>query len=235
SSPRTCLAVLGLAWLAACAERASKVPQPDPRDVVRIAPPVAGHEEEEEARAPFARLPERFPGIAAVDFVRLLITSEEREGACWSEVSPPWKTRLDVDYAIEGKQASGSGFEQLKSQGWWPTYRAPQGRGIERRAKFSAIDMTVSTEVSCRCAEKDGVAVGESKSFGLRFRWQKGAMPEVSASAAESGRRKGLSPATTFGHFLTYEFRSPSSFPNGAPGSCGAHLILSVLADPPIL
>lgn len=229
-------AFLGLGCvLASCSPWASGPQQPDPREIVRIAPPVPGHEEEEEALAPFKRLAERFPGLESVDFVRLLIVSEEREGPCWTQVSPPWETTLDVDYAIAGKKSSGSGFQQLKSQDWWPTYRAPEGRGIERRAKFSAIDMTVATNVACRCAVRSGVADGDAKSLELRFRWVKGQMPEVSASVTESGNRRGLAPATTFGHLLTYDFGARGSFPNGTAGLCGAHLILSLLADPPIL
>src|SRR5207237_10155208 len=85
----------------------------------------------------------------------------------------------------------------------------------------------------CGCAGV-GDAVEESKSdVSLRFRWERGKMFE--ASATGGARHAGLSPAITAGHLVTYDFATEGAFPGGKPGSCGAHVTLTLLIEPPIL
>jgi len=67
----------------------------------------------------------------------------------------------------------------------------------------------------------------------LRFRWERGKMLEVSATGG--ARQAGLSPAITAGHLVTYDFAAEGSFPGGKSGSCGAHVALTLLIEPPVL
>src|SRR5205823_1319888 len=123
------------------------------------------------------------------------------------------------------------GLEELVARGWTRIYRAPQGEGVERRASFTALDLSYGPELRCRCAGV-GDAVEESKSdVSLRFRWERGKMFE--ASATGGARHTGLSPAITAGHLVTYDFATEGAFPGGKAGSCGAHLALTLLIEPP--
>jgi len=58
-------------------------------------------------------------------------------------------------------------------------------------------------------------------------------MLEVSATGG--ARHTGLSPAITAGHLVTYDFAAEGSFPGGKSGSCGAHVALTLLIEPPVL
>src|SRR5439155_659668 len=125
------------------------------------------------------------------------------------------------------------GLEELMARGWTRIYRAPQGEGVERRASFAALDLSYGPELRCRCGGV-GDAVEESKSdVSLRFRWERGKMLETSATGG--ARQTGLSPAITAGHLVTYDFATEGAFPGGKAGSCGAHLALTLLIEPPIL
>ena len=183
-------------------------------------------------------LVERFPGVERIDFVQLLAWVEPRHGPCWSELSPIHRTPVEVRYALRGwNPIAGSerteGLEELVARGWTPIYRAPQGEGVERRASFAALDLRYGPELHCRCAGV-GDAVEESKSdMSLRFRWERGKMLEVSATGG--ARHTGLSPAITAGHLVTYDFAAEGSFPGGKSGSCGAHVALTLLIEPPVL
>src|SRR5438552_1325835 len=130
-----------------------------------------------------------------------------------------------------GERAEG--LEELVAQGWTRIYRAPQGEGVERRTSFAALDLSYGPELRCRCAGV-GDAVEESRSdLSLRFRWERGKMLEVSATGG--ARHTGLSPAITAGHLVTYDFAAEGSFPGGKSGSCGAHVALTLLIEPPVL
>ena len=231
------------AGLAACALpwSAPEPAGPDPMDIVRIAPREPSGEDDDDDDRPFdpqqmeRNLARRFPGVSAIDFMRVLIASDSRAGRCWTHVSRLWKTDIDIDYSIDGEKRSASGIQGLKKQDWWPIYRSPEGHGFERRAGFDSIDLRVGTRVGCHCAAREGRTDGDSIPLELRFRWEKGKMPEVSAGVTEDGRRRGLSPTVTYGHFLTYDFEAKGSFPAESGGVCGAHVILSILNDPPIV
>ncbi|TMA93723.1 MAG: hypothetical protein E6J70_17830 [Deltaproteobacteria bacterium] len=181
---------------------------------------------------------ERFPGVDRIDFVQVLAWVEPRHGPCWSELSPVHRTPVGMRYSLRSwNPIAGTehaeGLEELVARGWTRIYRAPQGEGVERRASFTALDLSYSPELRCRCAGV-GEAVEESKSnLSLRFRWDHGRMLETSATAGE--RRTGLSPAITAGHLVTYDFATKGAFPGGKAGSCGAHLALTLLIEPPIL
>ncbi len=183
-------------------------------------------------------LVERFPGVERIDFVQLLAWVEPRQGPCWSELSPVHRTPVEVRSALRGwHPLAGSeraeGLEELVARGWTRIYRAPQGEGVERRASFAALDLSYGQELRCRCAGV-GDAVEESKSdMSLRFRWERGKMLEVSATGG--ARQTGLSPAITAGHLVTYDFATEGSFPGGKSGSCGAHVALTLLIEPPVL
>src|SRR5437016_8631403 len=183
-------------------------------------------------------LVERFPGVERIDFVQLLAWVEPRHGPCWSALSPIHRPPVEVRYALRGwNPIAGSeraeGLEELVARGWTPIYRAPQGEGVERRASFAAFDLSYGPELHCRCAGV-GDAVEESKSdMSLRFRWERGKMLEVSATGG--ARQAGLSPAITAGHLVTYDFAAEGSFPGGKSGSCGAHVALTLLIEPPVL
>ena len=183
-------------------------------------------------------LVERFPGIERIDFVQVLAWVEPRRGPCWSELSPVHRTPVKMRYSLRGwNPIAGTehaeGPEELLARGWTRIYRAPQGEGVERRASFTALDLSYGPELRCRCAGV-GDAVEESKSdVSLRFRWERGKMLE--ASATGGARQTGLSPAITAGHLVTYDFATEGAFPGGKAGSCGAHLALTLLIEPPIL
>jgi hypothetical protein len=155
-------------------------------------------------------LAERFPGVERIDFVQLLAWVEPRHGPCWSELSPVHRTPVTVRYALRGwnpfaRSDHAEGLEELVARGWTPIYRAPQGDAVEE----STSDMS------------------------LRFRWQRGKMLE--ASATGGARRTGISPAITAGRLVTYDFAAEGSFPGGKAGSCGAHVALTLLIEPPLL
>jgi hypothetical protein len=214
---------------------------PDPLGVVRIDPPQPEAEEDEADAPPFdpermkANLAKRFPGLKTIDFLRVVIAANDRAGRCWTQVPPPWETKIEVDYSVDGKKRSASGIRALKKDGWWPIYRAPQGQGFEQRANFDSIDLRVATTVECHCAAHERVAKRGSRSMELRFRWTKGKVPEISAGVTEEKKLAGLSPSITYGHLLTYDFETKGPFAEDNPGTCGAHMILSILADPPIV
>jgi hypothetical protein len=227
------------AALAAChAPRPEPTPGLERRDLVRIAP--TRKEGGEELRRPDPAqasrdLAKRFPGLESIDFLRVLVAPEEHTGRCWPKVPPPWETKIDVDYSIDGKRRTASGVEELKKQGWWPTYRAPEGQGVEQRAPFDAVDLRLATTLTCECTASEGVRQGDAEPVELRFRWRKSQMPEVSVSVETGGRASGLSPAITYGHLLTYDFEAKGAFPIAGAGRCAAHFILSILAEPPIV
>ncbi|MGH7857658.1 MAG: hypothetical protein ACREQY_10040, partial [Candidatus Binatia bacterium] len=62
----------------------------------------------------------------------------------------------------------------------------------------------------------------------VRLRWSEGTMPEVSGTVTLDGERHVLTPRSTWGHFLTYDYHATR-------GPCGVHATLSILNDPPIL
>jgi len=183
-------------------------------------------------------LVERFPGVERVDFVQLLAWVEPRRGPCWSELSPVHRTPVTMRYSLRGwnpiaETERAEGLEELLARGWTRIYRAPQGEGVEHRAPFAALDLSYGPDLRCRCAGV-GDAVEESKSdVSLRFRWERGKLLEVSATGG--ARHAGLSPAITAGHLVTYDFATEGAFPGGKPGSCGAHVTLTLLIEPPIL
>lgn len=184
-----------------------------------------------------AALAKRFPGSDRIDLVRVLQWTEDRAGACWSETPPPWENRIDVRYEVAGaKEKIASGIRELKEQGWLGLYRTPNGSGFERRAEFRSIDLTVSTEVRCRCSIGAKATVEEKKRpLRLRFRWQgKGKMPEVSAAIERNGKTEGLPVALAPGHLMSYEFAVADSFPGERAGKCGSTIALSLLSDPPM-
>ena len=180
----------------------------------------------------------RFPGVVRIDFVQVLAWVEPRHGPCWSELSPVHRSPVEMRYSLRGwNPIAGTehaeGLEELVARGWTRIYRAPQGEGVERRASFTALDLSYGPELRCRCAGV-GDAVEESKSdVSLRFRWERGKLLEVSATGG--ARHAGLSPAITAGHLVTYDFATEGAFPGGKAGSCGAHLALTLLIEPPIL
>src|SRR5207253_9698000 len=146
---------------------------------------------------------ERFRGVGRIVFVQVRAWGERRDGPCWSELSPVHRTPVELRYALRGWNPSAGtehagGLEELVARGWTRIYRAPQGEGVERRASFTALDLSYGPELRCRCAGV-GDAVEESKSdVSLRFRWERGKMFE--ASATGGARHTGLSPAITAGH-----------------------------------
>jgi hypothetical protein len=181
-------------------------------------------------------LAERFPGIGRIDLVKTLVWAGPRRGACWSEVPSADRTGIDATYRLEGlwtKTEAARSSAELLARGWTKIYRSPRGEGFERRARFRSIDLALDSELACRCAPKGQVSE-ERIPMTLRFRWEKGKMPEVSASLAKDGKRKGLVPAITAGRLVTYQFPARAEFPGGAPG-CGANLALTLLLEPPIL
>ena len=226
--PRALVVVLALA--AACAPAARHGP------ATRKIPEKMPGQTDPAVRA--KHLMERFPGVERIDFVQLLAWVEPRQGPCWSELSPVHRTPVEVRSALRGwHPIAGSeraeGLEQLVARGWTRIYRAPQGEGVERRASFAALDLRYGPELRCRCGGV-GDAVEESKSdVSLRFRWERGKMLEVSATGG--ARQAGLSPAITAGHLVTYDFAAEGSFPGGKAGSCGAHVALTLLIEPPVL
>ena len=223
--PRALVVVLALA--AACAPVARHGPEVREKMPGQTNPAIRAK-----------HLAERFPGVERIDFVQLLAWVEPRQGPCWSELSPVHRTPVELRSALRGWHpiAGGEraeGLEELVAQGWTRIYRAPQGEGFERRASFAALDLSYGPELRCRCAGV-GDAVEESKSdVSLRFRWERGKLLEVSATGG--ARHAGLSPAITAGHLVTYDFATEGAFPGGKPGSCGAHVTLTLLIEPPIL
>src|SRR5437667_4738662 len=118
---------------------------------------------------------ERFAGVERIDFVQVLAWVEPRRGPCWSELSPVHRTPVKMRYSLRGwNPIAGTehaeGLEELLARGWTRIYRAPQGEGVERRASFTALDLSYGPELRCRCAGV-GAAVEESNSdASLRFR-----------------------------------------------------------------
>jgi hypothetical protein len=258
---RSFLAVALVCALSACSRFAAlrpfEEPRPDPFGVVLTAPPKRiddpqeGAMDPERVRAdlikqflsvpPFdprrmqADLEEQFPGLETIDFVRALLVPNERSGKCWTQLSPLWETKIDVDYSIDGKKGKASGIQELKDNYWWPTYSSPLGYGVERRAEFDAIDLKVATTLTCHCAAQGGVRDGGSRGLELRFRWTEGKMPEVSAVVVDKGSRRVLAPKITYGHLMSYDFEATGTFPEGDSGRCAAHATVAILNDPPIL
>lgn len=240
-----CVAAAVLAaWLGGCAswpirgapdDDAAGVP--DPLGVVRIEPTVDVDDEsvpQFDPRRMEEGLARRFPGLRSIDLLKVLLVPGKRKGLCATTVSPPWETAADVSWSIAGRAGKGSGIRELKESGWWPIYRSPQGQGFERRGRFDAVDLKVTTEVACSCLSDEGAAT-VARNLELRFRWKEGEMPEVSASMPGKDRPTVLSPTITYGHLVTYDFEARTPLPNGAQGTCDAHLLVSILADPPIL
>src|SRR5207245_11113043 len=101
------------------------------------------------------------------------------------------------------------------------------------RAPFAPLEVRYGPELRCRCAGARD-ALEESKSdMSLRLRSERGKMLEVSATGG--ARHTGLSPAITAGHLVTYDFAAEGSCPGGKSGSCGAHVALTLLIEPPVL
>ena len=182
-------------------------------------------------------LAERFPGAKQLELVKVMWWPEPRTGACWSELPTLDKTAVEAEYALEGESSHHreSGPKALTTKGWTRVYRAPQGEGLERQATFRSLELSVVTELSCRCAPGSVMKEGEKTPVKLRFRWAAGGIPEISGRVGEPGRTKGLTPILTFGKLVTYDFPVKATFPDRAPGDCGAHVALTVLIEPPIL
>lgn len=185
-----------------------------------------------------AELVKRFPGVDGIDLVRFVSWTDEKSGACWSEAAPPWETKIDARYRLRGaRETTASSFADLKEEGWLPIYRSPSGTGLERRAAFDAVDLTVTTDYVCRC--KPGQAAPEETRVPLRvhLRWQgKGKMPEVSGALVDGdGAPQGAKIVFAAGSLLTYEVPIRVPYPGGRPGSCGGSIALYVLASPPVL
>ena len=185
-----------------------------------------------------ASLEKRFPGSERIDLVRVLEWTADRAGACWSETPPPWETGIDARYEVAGERGANAatGIKELRQQGWLGLYRAPNGSGFERRAEFRSIDLTVTSELRCRCSVGTVGKIDEKKlPLSFRFRWQgKGKMPEVSAAVERGGKQEGLPVAFAPGHLMSYEFAIAESFPGEHAGKCGATIALSLLSTPPM-
>ncbi|MGH7859834.1 MAG: hypothetical protein ACREQY_21105 [Candidatus Binatia bacterium] len=231
------LATFGCGMLAA---------EPPPRAAGRAAPePPILLPEDDDGEAPkpddpAARkrhLAERFPGVAKLDLVKVMVWPEPRRGVCWSEMTPIAKTPVTVRSSEHGgTRREASGVADLAAQGWTKVYRAPQGEGVERRTSFDGVDLTLETELRCRCAPTTTETLeGDRRAVRLRLEWSKGKMPAISARETRDGRATGLTPAVTVGALANYEFSLRASFPGGHHGVCGAHVAVSLLVDPPIL
>ena len=166
--------------------------------------------------------------MRSIDFIRIFVAPDDRSGSCWAEISPPWETGIAIDYSIGGKEEAGSGIADLKSLGWWPTYRSPEGFGVERRASFDSLDVRLATRFACRCVSQPLAKDGGWRPLEVRLRWARGGMPEVSGAVTQNGKRHVLTPRSIWGHLLTWDYHAFG-------GRCGVHATFSILNDPPIL
>jgi hypothetical protein len=231
--------LVGLVF-AGCSHLPGAKPEPPPspaHDIARTAPkrgedtPTQVFDEATRRAA----MEKRFPGSDTIELVRYLQWVDERAGACWSELSKPWEMEIDATYELaKGSRETAHGIEELKAQGWLGLYRTPSGSGFERRGTFRSLDLTVSTELACRCMVGSKPEVEEKKlPVRLRFRWQgKKTMPEASATLVRDGRAQGLKGAFAPGHLMTYEFPVKDVFPGDRGGRCGGSVAVTVLSDP---
>jgi hypothetical protein len=179
----------------------------------------------------------RFPGVEAIDLVKVVIAPLERSGPCWTAVSSSDETTIEAHYVLaeDDEDRSASSFADLDRQGWQGVYRSPSGIGFERRASFRSVDLAATTALTCSCATRDGTRRGDRRAVTLRVRWSEGEMPAVSTTSRDGGAGESLRPTLTSGSLFGWEFTDERKFPDGYQGRCGVRVDLYVLATPPVL
>jgi hypothetical protein len=186
-------------------------------------------------------LAKRFPGVRKIDLVKVVISTRERRGPCWTDVSSTEETGIEASYAIEGETNGrrATSPADLEAQGWRRVYRTPEGKGFELRAPFRSVDLTLDTGFTCVCSRTEPTAArdlleGDRRSVRLRLRWTAGSMPEVSARTTNGTGASGLRPTLTSGDLFGWEFETEAPYPGRNVGRCGVRIDLGLLLDPAI-
>jgi hypothetical protein len=245
---RFALRLLPVILAGACASFSARPEQTAPARTAPPSGPVAdpsvilpeedgGPPKPDDPEARKRHMTERFPGVKELDLVKVTAWAEPGSGVCWSQLTPPQRASISVDYSEGWRRARHrlSGLEALAAAGWTRVYRAPRGEGVERRTRFRDLDLTYETDLACLCAPGSEAVAGDRQRLTLRLRWEEGKVPEIGATSTHDGRRRGLIGSLTVGRVAIYDFTVGGAFPEGGSGSCAAHFTVALVIEPPVL
>jgi hypothetical protein len=230
------LPMLGCTLLGASSEAKGRR---EPFDVSRITLDEEDEREmavfDEKTREKLVR--KRFPGARSLDLVRVLVWPNSPAGPCWTVLRSPKEMPVEGSWTVAGggRNESSTIADALES-GWTGIYRTPAGTGIEQRADFRSLDLTLDTGYTCFCHAGKGVTEGRTVALAVRIRWAgAGKMPEVGVREGAAKTGTGLAASFSTGNVLAYEFPSKTRYPLDRAGTCGATVAVSFLVEPPML